>query len=577
MLSFRVKISNVWHVVNPIFNDFKIKRSRDKEQIFQIRTFADGVLTFFCPDYSLLLAFAGETLELEITETICTNTKVYNAILKVAPEINVFLKKITATVTIIDEYYSIFDKVLQSLEFDEDLNVQTAVPSSIQVLDLQNEIVPSRTWDLNTLIQFLFNQINAKLLFEWAFYGVSQTPALELDLKNLVITNENNIKFINDTKVTEQKFTISLKTLLDLLLQKYFLGWYLVENTGTIPNLPISQFTHFVQFKKINSTVGFTNFITINEDKSEQTYTILSDYDFSILSVKTFDFDATNTDINQSIFATVNVKFDVEKNNKKEVPLNCEVYLPKIQQAETNKIIMFDCFFNNQSINLKTYQNQLYNDSVRPFDYAEGDCDEVTLQGVGSLSRIFYELPENLVRTGTIAFYINLTAGLGTNLIYLCYGNQNGAYTKTKINTGYNIINYSSQGGEYWLESSTTAVYVVKFILINYAVTNNTRYGVYAFNSYIGTYNLLYNFGANLPKRQAIYKIGNINETITVNEAKKEQQTVLYDYKNTINNLNFWHKVQTSLTGRGLWFTIYEVERTYTNDYFSQVKLTLNR
>jgi len=140
MLSFRVKISTVWHVVNPIFNDFKIKRSRDKEQIFQIRTFADGVLTFFCPDYSLLFAFAGETLELEITETICTNTKVYNAILKVAPEINVFLKKITATVTIIDEYYSIFDKVLQSLEFDEDLNVQTAVPSSIQVLDLQNEI-----------------------------------------------------------------------------------------------------------------------------------------------------------------------------------------------------------------------------------------------------------------------------------------------------------------------------------------------------------------------------------------------------------------------------------------------------
>jgi hypothetical protein len=573
MISFRVKIANVWQSVSPIFNDFKIKKSRDKEQIFQIRTSGDGLLTFFCPDYEKLVIFAGSQLELEITEKICNNIKIYDSILNVAPEVDVFLKKITATVVIKDEYYSLFDKVSQDLEFDEDFDVRNAVFSGIRVADIENKLTAKRSWDLNELISFLFNQIDQKILFEWAYYGVSQTPAETINSRTLIITNENNIRFFNDATETNSNFFISLKTLLDLLLKKFFIGWYLIENDGAIPNL--SHLKYFVQFKKIGDESDFENSLIIEENKFEQNYKILSENDFSSISYKTFDFDETITNPIQSNFCSVNVKFDVQKNNKKEIPINCEVFLPKIEQKESNKIVMFECTFDNNYINLKNYQNQFYNSETQPFDFASGDGDLLTLRASGVLSRIFWPLPENVVSTGIIKFYFRMTYIYGSPNIFLCQGTFNN-YQKKHVENGVNFISFDNHQN-FWIESETDlTIYEFEFISINFTPVQNSRYGIWSQNFFISTFGLILYHGANLPKEIATYKVEDINEYIIVGKSKKEQQTILFKYQNTMNNLNFFHKVKTALTTNDWWF-VYEAERIYGKNYSSYVKLTLNR
>ena len=66
-LTFEINIDNIWHVLSPTYSDFKLKKSRDKEQIFVVQTISSGVLNFSCDDYVLLIPYVGQTLTGRLT------------------------------------------------------------------------------------------------------------------------------------------------------------------------------------------------------------------------------------------------------------------------------------------------------------------------------------------------------------------------------------------------------------------------------------------------------------------------------------------------------------------------------
>jgi hypothetical protein len=576
--NFQIYHNNAWVNVNPIFNDFKIKRVRDSLQIFQVRTIADATLNFYCADFDILKDYAGLNLDLKFDEEICGNVYNFEAILNVNNEIDYYLKKVTASVILKDAYYGLIEKPTGSLEFAQDRNLQTVASTDLPFFNTDFLLSIKRTWRVSTTISRLVSFINDNYLYEFAAFNTSQVPEILLDIDRFVFARENVVTEINGDSISRQEINsrevnISLQTLFDILRERFFIGWFVRRNDGSNPFLPINLYEFFVDLRRLNDKSAFYINETISENNFEKRIAIENDNENSLINFKTFDFfSETDLNINRKYFATPSLTFDVAKANIKEINTQAETYIPEIKK-DGGKNLFFDVTFDD-NFELTNLSKEFENiDGYAPFDYQEGDADSLILNTTTTgQKRIFYKFPTNFMSQGSLRVRVFMSQSVAN--MFIVFGNRANVAQQTKfaISTGNNTFNFSGALGDLWLEKTgtfTNTTFI--FSEIYYISTPFTRFKVFNFNLSISPYRIIKEFGAEMPRETGQYQVSTIDETMTFEKKNNKVQEIIYNFNENIENIDFDGLIQTSL---GV-FQIDELERNYSNDYYSHCKLKL--
>jgi hypothetical protein len=158
--------------------------------------------------------------------------------------------------------------------------------------------------------------------------------------------------------------------------------------------------------------------------------------------------------------------------------------------------------------------------------------------------------------------------------MFIVFGNRANVAQQTKfaISTGNNTFNFSGALGDLWLEKTgtfTNTTFI--FSEIYYISTPFTRFKVFNFNLSISPYRIIKEFGAEMPRETGQYQVSTIDETMTFEKKNNKVQEIIYNFNENIENIDFDGLIQTSL---GV-FQIDELERNYSNDYYSHCKLKL--
>lgn len=122
----KAKLNESWVFLTPEFDNFKIKKYRDKTKLLQIRYEAQGNLIFFGNDYDNLIDFVeNDNIECQIIEQ--TNGDGYfNCYLNLEKEQNLTTNFLKGKISIIDDYYEFY-------------NGKRTISTDINIKDVQTE------------------------------------------------------------------------------------------------------------------------------------------------------------------------------------------------------------------------------------------------------------------------------------------------------------------------------------------------------------------------------------------------------------------------------------------------------
>jgi len=88
VLTFKILINNQFQTLSPIYNDFKLSKIRDQQQIFVFRTVSDSEIILNGDNFDMLKDYAGQTLVGELIESISEEPFIYNILYNLENQIN---------------------------------------------------------------------------------------------------------------------------------------------------------------------------------------------------------------------------------------------------------------------------------------------------------------------------------------------------------------------------------------------------------------------------------------------------------------------------------------------------------
>ena len=565
-LKFEINIDNNWHELSPIFNNFSISRKRDAEQIFVVQTFASGDLNFNCSDYELLIPFVGQTLSGKLTETICGNSKIYDIDFILSNKYDFYLKTIKSKVVIKDKYYKLYNNK-NKITFDTPKNILTLLEND-NLIDIENDIVQINKINLlslvNTLLSFSTNEVALDTYEYSPYYGGKFLT--DLGLNELIFSTIKNIVKYGATSDRET-FEISTSELINYIKNQFFSGFYLTSFINN-PGVYFMIFNWFGNISLWYNNLDLTN----EENTNDKNILFLNNNKNAILKFKTFLFNKDKMNEISKFYDDLIVEFET-KNDKTK---NINILNSDIRQAEINKEMpcIFEVDKSTQSFNFGEYNSQYYNDEVHPFNYADGDFNSLTLNSIsGNLSKIHFGDLSQFRMNANLELAFDCNISHQTDLFI--YDNQ----TKFYIQPGHNIItlqDYDNWRYNLSIQSDATGFTNLKFT--NMIVTVRPTQLYYSLHPFVigsSTYPsgrtsanyLVENFGAEMPEN--IATIDDIDYSVL--ESNKFQQQISFNYKDNIGNLDEFGLIKTSLG----WLRIDEMERKYSNNYYSDLKLTL--
>jgi len=576
-LGLQVKIDSTWHTLTPSYQDFKIKKERDKTQIFVVRTIADGEMTFSCADYDLLIPYINGKLEGKLTENVCDNSFTYNCIIELSNRDDFYLKKITANITIVDRYFYLYEKTDMTWE---KVTARTAITQANRDIDTENQIINIHGTPLDeAFANILFTVINPYLsiLGVACNYTVGAADyifqdAADLDLENIFITSQKSIQYFDD-EILEGSYSYTLESLIDLLYNNFYLG-YRLEISATQPNY------YWLKFYWLGNTDLFSNGLDLRsyEDGIYQKRQILSEKDFARITIKSFDYDADTMNSESVYFATQRMLFDefFTKTASFTMPMM------DVREFDNGKdeLVLCQMIESTDDINLALFDSQfysIYTDTT--FYYTAGDYSQLDLvSNAGQLNQIFpFDFQTKFVGLGGY-YQITFTASGITGTVQI----KNLTQTFI-IGNGVNTITFSTTSRvSIEVPASETTQQTFTLTDFTFVQKNPGTYNIFDTATILGspikngklTPYYRTDFTVELPKEEATLSIATDSYSFSPEKYNNVQQEIEFYYDDTIESFDEFQLVQTSLG----WMRCDTIERSYTSDtYISNLKLTLTK
>lgn len=566
VLKFEILINGTWEVLDPVFNDFKIKRVRDKHQIFVVKTVSSGDLKFSCNDYNLLIPFVGQTIEGRLTETICGNENIYDIDFILSDSYDFYLKTITAKTVIKDDYWKLNNEV-NTLAFNEDKEKVL----TFKVLAFQNsdKISGFYTVAIQDILNYYINAVSD-------FLTLDETKLNELltffDITNIVFSVEKGfISYVsNDLCYNPSQscgniddvyhyITFSLSKLLLFIRDNLFTGYYIEDNK--------------IKLEWLSADVWLNGLDLIsNEDINDKKILFTKENEQNIIKFKTFEFLFEKMDAISQKYCNTNVVFNDKKNAEIKNIIDFTSDILQVKNEKDLKYI-FDVKTVNNEINLGDYSEQFWNDPDDPFYFADGDFDELKLQNNSLQSYIWFPSLKGFQGFETVTVEFDASGIVGTTdwLVVCQYSHyiQNGANSLT-----FNLSGSTSNIREIYIYTQKLYQITISNVVVKlkdfsdyYNIADSIVEGVSIPSGATTPRYLVENFGAEMNSN--IATIDGVD--YSVEESNKFQQQISFNHKNTIDTLNEFELVQTSLG----WLRVDEMERKYSNNHFSDLYLTL--
>lgn len=580
-IEIKVNINNKWIDLTPKFNDFSIAKVRDNEQIFVMKTVANGNLDFYCDDYEILKDFQGQYLDGKLTENWCDDTKEYFIYLKLANSFDFGLKKISATVIIRDKYFEFFkQKGKYNYVTTKEISNLAGLDNTLIYED--GKITGAQQWEILTLLSFFVSKLESERggdgLYNFIVRAYKPSPyysfqfANDLSLQTLAFTT---LKKIQKYKMSSSgEYTTSLSALFELIKDKFYSGFYITDPVI----LPHEDFANYVMVNWFGKNL-WTNGddLTNLEKKNYKQILFLNDNNFAQIQHKTFDFISDEMDVESEMYSSTNINFhDIPDGQSKTINDFCS----DIRQKEFDKDL--PCVFcleeSISQIDFSKYSKQFYNSNYIPFLFADGDFDELILKTEPNVnSEIFFDTLSKLPK-GQLHIEFNSNQSFATTF-YLVAGVNNSAYfQRYQIQPGANYFNVSNSFWKNSLSFYCENVEYLNLIISDISVFVETDKFYYRLRpqiingeNYISgrttPYFLASNFGAEMPTENATID----NQNFTVLKSNEFQQKIKYKNEKCIGNFDEFSLLKTSLG----WLRVDEIKRTYRNNGADLTEITL--
>jgi len=580
-IEIKVNINNKWIDLTPKFNDFSIAKVRDNEQIFVMKTVANGNLDFYCDDYEILKDFQGKYLDGKLTENWCDDTKEYFIYLKLANSFDFGLKKISATVIIRDKYFEFF-KQKGKYNFVTTKEISNLAGLDNTLIYEDGKITGAQQWEILTLLGFFVSKLESEAggdgLYNFIVNSYKPSPyysfqfANDLSLQTLAFTT---LKKIQKYKMSSSgEYTTSLSALFEIIRNKFYSGFYITDAV----NLPHGDFANYVMVNWFGKNL-WTNGddLTNLEKKNYKQILFLNDNNFAQIQHKTFDFISDEMDVESEMYSSTNINFhDIPDGQSKTINDFCS----DIRQKEFDKDL--PCVFcleeSISQIDFSKYSKQFYNSNYIPFLFADGDFDELILKTEPNVnSEIFFDTLSKLPK-GQLHIEFNSNQSFATTF-YLVAGVNNSAYfQRYQIQPGANYFNVSNSFWKNSLSFYCENVEYLNLIISDISVFVETDKFYYRLRpqiingeNYISgrttPYFLASNFGAEMPTENATID----NQNFTVLKSNEFQQKIKYKNEKCIGNFDEFSLLKTSLG----WLRVDEIKRTYRNNGADLTEITL--
>ena len=553
--------------VNPKYNDFIIKKVRDRSQIFVMQTIASGNMDFYCEDYKLLKDYAGQEIKAQLTEHYCEEKSfTYDCYLNLSNSYDFGLKKISGNIEIKDRYWYLFNEKKEN-GFDNSINLMIRYSGINNFINVDNRVALIQSFELHSVLQYLIGLITDEIKLDFATLDFQY----DLNLEKLFLTSIKNIikyepsGFLNFADLQAKEISFSLKSILDLIRNKFFSGFYIEKEKRS------GQDFYFLQIKYFEKAGLFYNNIDLTdiEAKKDKNILLLNEQNQAIIKYNTFQYDESKMSVASEDFATANVIFNKYKNSK---TINVDDVNSDISQIEFDdeKKCLFEVQISNNDIDLADFSTQFFNDENYPFEFADGDFDKLILNSViGRPSVIWFPSLRYFSAISKIKVEFDCNISHATDLFLSAGVNdverkqvQPGANTHT-FTTGGAFTNPTISirtDGTGFTGLEFTNVKVTIFDISNYfELKNNSEATAPKF--------LVKNFGAELNDDVATIDENDYN----VKSVNKFQQKINFDFQDTINNFDEWGLVKTSLG----WLRCDEISRKYNNNGHSLCSATL--
>lgn len=448
ILKFKILIGNQWVDIDPIFNDFQIKKQRDKDQIFVFRTICDSEITLVEEDFGLLAGYAGQSLSGTLTETIGENSYTYPVIYSIDRTINYDFHNIKAKVKITDKYFY-FD-IFKSKDYNFQYYTSITFP-----LD-ENYGLIGRINKLSDILQQLINLYEGDLPCEY-WTKTDENPIFslcaDLNCDELYIARSIYKHLYSEQPNTD----FSIEKIINFLLIFVRAGYFLYEyeyygEKKIILDFSILDFSKYAQ-----------NWLTIYTSKQKfyKKYEVLTEKNNTIETFKTIEYNEELSTISEFCDKTLYFNSDImEKTASYSSELETCVQLANFNENKNIQkpvLMAMKQLGEYDLLNTKNFDNQIYNidfpyisGTIELFNVSSGINNRCYFWKDGKLNisskpidlRIEYEVPPiagyNPAANQCVYLIIN-------NTYYKLYPGVN-AFNVDNYNSFYPCVFYSNIG-----------------------------------------------------------------------------------------------------------------------------------
>lgn len=563
-IEIQAYINNEWAILNPVFTNLKISKIRDKKQLFVMRTRGSGDLTFCCNEYDLLIDFIGQKIEGTLKETVCGKEYEHDINIILSKNFNIKRKKITATFEIKDKYFNLLDN-----SEEENISTLQTITNSWNfvkrnIFNPDNDVVTLFYQDLIDAVNYsiftneylLENRIGLPR-YAFRFFYIMNIDKLILTTTTNIFKYKEYNKIINNNKYNNKNnYNTSLQDLLDLILNKFFAGYYIGATS--------SAGVKYLYFDWLgedlwNEDYDFRQF----EDENSIELTFLNDNKISIYQYNTFDFNNEKDGANSEQFANTNISFPAIQNS--EVKTIKDAVSDILQAQEKENLVILHVQEVNERADFSEYSEQFYNDKNSPFSFADGDFTQLTLTATG-LSRIWFDDLYQFRSGGTLEISFNCNQSLTDLYIGT---NSFGLEPDQQINFGSNTFYFNIfQRGVYIQGESGTDIVLSNFEVYYYPDSAELPIKLVDNSEKIIPSYLVRNYGVEMPDETVIID----GLEYSVEKSNDIQQILKVGFDNCIGNFDEFSTARTSMGE----MRVDEISRIYTNKSYSLTEFTLS-
>lgn len=569
-LIFRIKISGTYYELSPIFNDFKLKKVRDKKNILRFNFVSDSEITLkntlfstynhdLVGDYDRCKSFVGKSIEGFLIETINGLSASYPIFFEFSNEFDEDFETLTAKIIIKDKYFY-FDKSLNSV-FSKTLGTGRSIEKFVSY---QTGIFSDYVYQLYLGFS---NSYGGQYLIDKPKFTVVEKIGVDAFLLTL-----GTYKYSYDVELKEVTKQQILEHFLEFLRIGYFIYFDEIENN------------YYIDLDFLNKDFETWFVLDTTKQKFIKKYKLLTENKIYIEKFTTFSSeDYPYSELNR--FSNLEIDFEnytapeVENTASLESCFTLAKYTSSYNLSKVG-IIAGEKYPVNEWIPTAEFSRQYQNDTTYPFTYVSGNLDSFGLKCAG-VGLMHFWVGEGLnfqfirlyisIEVPTIAGY-NISGGQYVSII------NNGV--EYKLNQGDNIIEFDYYNGTF---ASSDVMF---FSGITFSDIKTFHCQVYMRSSYsIGTEfwrakdftndvlsikNVLEYHSYELAEnRGRITQAGGHNYYDF--EKRNDLQRIIsgVDYDNTFDTIPDFCNVDID----GEIERVDEVQRTYSNNHYSRLQL----